>query len=1065
MKANKLILFSLASAFMVGCADDTFVNDGVNGSESLKGKLVEAGLLGVGRAEGEATTRAFAPTGKFVWMPSVLEADGSLGTVRTNQKIGMCWTGRAADGYGAVTTLDQKVYTNYEYEHVGWLDAKATAPEEDPCVAQKLMNGAFIVGEGQPAADFSNSCQTGGRWNAYYADVDKGSYEATDHAQSTGVLSLSRGVFKTNNASVFEGEYLVYYPYTDAFYKGQILANVPTTYEVDQELDRYAAASETSFSIGYLPNYAGKNTSSGLEAKNVNGYVAVRLYNYNATKPDAKKIKKVILYSESTNGIVYQQDLDASKCVDALKAGGSLTGKDLYFKGANSNSAKTNAIVANLVKGSELMASVEGVNKRPAGYTNNGAVKVPAEENDSYFCIVLPVLPQTINDLQVILVDDEDKSYTSTAETAAISSNSMYYKTINLHDCTFKNEYLAVDEESFLSAMDKIQKKGSDSDAEDANQVKLLKDIRLTFDANDPKIAPYVGKGNYAGELNSLFFDRNIKIYSKANAKLIVAAETKMNIKNQTSAIDATAKDRTPKLTIDVPVVVEGAGCCEDYVAKLSVGGAQNVTQPCTVTFTKDIENYGTLALGNNASGNTNVTVKGTITNKVDEYAIKRKKITDAAKLYLLGGQTKGTSTIDINTIENDGEVFSYATSIAIDGTDVVVNEPMNEEATNRVVASTIATLNNRGDVTVDKRTLMNVKSSLKNETDKALIKIEGKGESAIDGRIDVKGTSSNNGIIDNSGVVNFNANSLANTGLFIDQLNGQVGGKKIDNGSEGPAPVVTYDGVKYTTDIPVKGIYVSRVASVERLNFALTDAVEQPSTVIVEIMGCDQAFYNLETVDPQNNLQTKDVYVNANGKQIAFKAYKYSAADSKNVPTAKSFGHCVTVLNGNTLLATEGTLSTVNNVYVNSGATLNVRAAGTTNTGMEVNVTIGGNLENEGTTTHTAKSLTVSKDLNNKGSFTSKQSFKVGGDVVTTGTFDSDGTPNTVGGNFTQNGGTVTFAYQTTTTITGTFACAKGGTFEREGLNGSSAYRATVNVGDLGALSGTTSTAWPTQM
>lgn len=1036
---------------MVGCADDTFVNDGVNGSEGLKGKLVEAGLLGVDRTEGEAATRVYNPLGGFVWMPSVLENNGSLGTVRTNQKIGMCWTGRAADGYGAVTTLDQKVYTNYEYEHVGWLDVNATAPEEDPCEALKLMNGAFIVGEGQPVASFSNSYQTGGRWNAYYSAATQGTYTATSHEESTGTLDLSRGVFKTNNASVFVGEYLVYYPYTSAFTKGQILANEPTTFEVDQTLDRYAAASDAAFSIGYLPNYAGGNASSGLKARTLNGFLGVKLYNYASIKPADKKIKQVIFYSEE-GGILYQQDLDASKCVTALSTGAAL-GSDLYYTGTGANSARTNAVVANLIKSgtpADAYATVSGSSTSPA-------------TNDDYVWVVLPVLPQTINGLQVIFIDEDDMSCTLPFSANEIKSNSgANILDFNLATCTFKNEYLAVDEESFLSAMNKIKTNGSTLADENANQVKLLKDIRLTFDANDPKIAPYVGSGNYAGTQNSLFFDRNITIYSKANSKLIVAAETKMNIKNLTSAIVSTATDRTPKLTIDVPVVVEGAGCCDGSVAKLSVGGAQSADKACTVTFTKDIENYGTLALGNNAAGNTDVTVKGTITNKLDEYATKRSMATDAAKLYLLGGQNSGTSTIDINTIENDGEIFSYATSIAIDGTDVVVNDPKNDGSA-RVVTSTIDVLNNRGTVTVDNRTLVNVTSSLKNEEATSLIKIEGVAASATDGRIDVKGTSSNVGIIDNSGVVNFNANSLANTGLFIDQLSGQVGGKKIDNGSEGPAPEVTYGGVKYTTDIPVKGIYVSRVASVERLNFALTDAVEQPSTVIIEIMGCDQAFYNLETVDPEDNLQNKDVYINA-GARIAFKAYKYSAADAKNVPTAKSFGHCVTVLAGNTLLATEGTLSTVNNVYVNSGATLNVRAAGTSNPNMEVEVTIGGNLENEGTTTHTAKLLTVSKDLNNSGSFTSKQSFKVGEDVTTTGTFDSDGTPNTVGGNFTQDGGTVTFAYQTTTTISGTFACTKG-TFEREGLNGSSAYRATVNVGDLGALSGTTSTAWPTQM
>ena len=63
--------------------------------------------------------------------------------------------------------------------------------------------------------------------------------------------------------------------------------------------------------------------------------------------------------------------------------------------------------------------------------------------------------------------------------------------------------------------------------------MKLLKDITLTFDATkNPAIAPYVGSGKYTGEYNSLFFDKNIKIYSACGAKLTVAADTKMHIKN-----------------------------------------------------------------------------------------------------------------------------------------------------------------------------------------------------------------------------------------------------------------------------------------------------------------------------------------------------------------------------------------------------------------------------------------------------------------------------------------------------------------------------------------------------
>ena len=145
MKTNKILLFSLAAAMMASCADDEFTtNNGINGNEGVSGKLVEAGLLGVGLNEGNADTRAYNPEGKFVWMPAALENDGSLTMNRLNAKIGLCWTGVANDGFGAVETVDQKVYTNYEYEHVGWLDVKAKSPKADPCDAKLLLNGAYI---------------------------------------------------------------------------------------------------------------------------------------------------------------------------------------------------------------------------------------------------------------------------------------------------------------------------------------------------------------------------------------------------------------------------------------------------------------------------------------------------------------------------------------------------------------------------------------------------------------------------------------------------------------------------------------------------------------------------------------------------------------------------------------------------------------------------------------------------------------------------------------------------------------------------------------------------------
>ena len=363
----------------------------------------------------------------------------------------------------------------------------------------------------------------------------------------------------------------------------------------------------------------------------------------------------------------------------------------------------------------------------------------------------------------------------------------------------------------------------------------------------------------------------------------------------------------------------------------------------------------------------------------------------------------------------------------------------------------------NGGKITVEENAIITVTNDLKNNSAEALIDVNGQSKSATDGRLDVKGTSANIGTIDNTGVINFTSSNLDNKGLFIDQTSGQVGGKMINNnpGTEGTVTTKYYAGTDkyYTTDLGYEGIYVSQVSTVERMAFVLSDAVEYPSTVIVEILGCDTYFYNLS--DYKNDLKEKDVFVNS-PKQIAFKAYK---AGTPVVLEEKAFGHCVEVFDGSTLVVKDGILSTINNVTVNAGANFN--ASVSSDNYPETTVEVGGTLINKGNTTHTAKLLKAA-NIKNEGTLLSKSTFEVVNDIVTSGTFTSEGTDNTAL-NFTEKAGQVTFAAQTTTTITGTFNCF-GGTFDRLGLDGTSQYRATVNVNELGVIEGTTSTAWPTE-
>ncbi len=1061
MKKNKILLAALASAAIVGCTDDSLVEVQNNAIDGLHGKQVEAGLLAGVRGGDESATRAYTAHGRFVWMPTEVTKTGALTANRLNQKVGFCWTGKnnADNSYSAVQgAIGSKVYTNYEYEHVGWLDKNAKSPSGEECYENDLRNGAYIVDEGTPTADFSGAGASQAFYNGYYHNgwnaggaINKnpeGKYTPTTHSESSGVLNLGSGIFRTNNASVFEGEYLVYYPYTDAFTKGEIVAHMPVEFDVKVEAgtpndgkyiqNPYAASSENAFAIGYINHYKGGNAASSFNAKTLNSFVGVRLGSWKTSSLGANvNIKTVMLYSE-TQGIMYTQKLDAAACVTALKADNLGDGTGLFC----GEPTKKNVVYANLTDGTNPYATVEGT------------VGAPAE----YLTVVMPVFPQTISDLQIILVNENDQTLTIDVSDAnkKLKKNEANIETINLDGAQWKNEYMVVDEASLWSAWEKIDATGTSTDV---NYIKMLNDIRLEG------LGSVSGKGNY----NSWFFTKDITIYSKTDpvSTLTLASENKMSIKGWNGTVAKT-------LTIDAPVVIEGAGCCEDVPAVLVVGNGNNKLG--TVIFNRDVTNYGTLALNNNLLGAQVTKINGTLTNAYDKWAVAKSKTTGAAEVYMMGG-TDSELTIG-KFLNKAGKAVVAATSVNLENifTDNILPAVLDAEtASARESFVTIGTLENDVLFDIHKMTMVTVNTSFKNTKDAVLL-TQGEAQSATDGRIDIAAaTSENVGVIDNQGVANFTTVSLTNTGLFIDRQSGQVGGKMIFNGTSETGATKTYGTMTYTTDIKNAGIYVAQVETTNRLKKILGDQVIEPSTNIVEILGCDAYFFNM--YEYADKMEDKDMIINAGGT-VVFKSY--DAADAAKAAQLRRLAHCVTVLDGNTLKVMDGRLIVAKDVMVEAdGAVI----AAAKNQSDKSNLVVQGSVVNAGIFTNNANYFEVGKDftntiaasvfasteafkvkgnVTNNGKFTSQAKFEVGVNVTNAGTFTSEGDENIVGGNFTQTAGASTFAPKTTTTVEGAFSCT-GGSFERLTV-GSDEHRATVNVNELGELTGTTSTAWPTE-
>lgn len=1087
---KKVLTYSFAfAAALASCTDglESFQTANVEGG---KGKLVDAGLLSVNRGgEEEASTRAFSPAGSFEWMPTELET--ATGAIRnnSNQRIGLCWTGvnTKTPDYGAQTAATANVYTNYEYEHVGWVQSGVEALEWDECDGT-LLNGAYIVDEGTPEANYSTTgtlYTANSRWTGYHngTKTQGGSYGL----KGTDVLNLGAGIFKTNNASVFEGQYVVYFPYTDKFTKGAIVANVPDHFAINKDdgHDRYETASNYAFCAGYINHYAGGSRSESFKTKNLSPFIKIDMSNivestgaYGGDRTE--KIKSVIVYSGSE--ILYEYGIDAASVITASQA------DDMSkVKKVDGKDKSTNAIYANF-------SSNSGAN---AYYT----VAFTSTHVTEELC-VLPVLPQQLENIKVIIVNDIDKTMEFSFANQNWEAGKVTTLTCKFGGRAFLANYYAVDEPSFASTVNKAE-------ANEGGAITLLRPISLEA-AND---------GEYTTASQTITVKGNLVINADESVKnpaLTVTAGTTRII----NCVDPTAPGAKTKLTINVPVIVEGYGCCEDFAAKLNIGSdAQNDD----VTFTELFTNYGTTTVGVATS---NCDVKfADVVNTWDE-AYVTSQIGQSGKNYTKGSHGRAMyaesakfnitnaldteSKVSMGKLTNDGVVTIASTaakavadergnrSLKVDIKSVENTGKLVKDATKATNVDHIV----GGQITISNFALATVAENVKNTNIWSYINVAGTGDSDHnDGRLDVKsaGTSANEGTIENNGVINLLGGSLNNAeGIFLDNLTGQVGGIAVDNGEAWETPAATeadysvryYKGVEglndYQTDLN-DGIYVSKTNTNERMAFILTDAVESKSCNVIEVLGVDGEGYDLsKDIYANKDLTNYDLRVNA-ATDVKFLGNHKNDADKYD--SKKCYGHCAEAYSNMTMgradelsfqnnlfvranktFMASGNISTVavgNNVYVETNATLNAVAVGAdcVATG-EKAVSVGNDIINKGTvTTANPRKLIVGRDIQNKKNIVTNDAFEVGRDfiIATDATLDSNGTNNTVANNFELTGESA-FAKQTTTTINNVFNSYAGSKFTREGLTGS-VYRATVNVGKLGKTDGNAIGGWPTQM
>lgn len=519
---SKYLFLAMATATMVACTNDDFTQESsIIGHDNL-GELINAPIMGVG-LESDAITKAIDEKGKFLWDPTT-EGEGQSAKVTKTENIGLCWTGVGSSKYpGPATETGDNVYTNIKFDHVGWMFA--SAKNENPKLhCGVLENGAFHNWNSQlePQAAYSN-----GAW------APKIPSETFDY---------ERGLFKSNNGTIYTGEYIVYFPYSDSFW------NAPVTAEQDRILTLglkqsgtdYVVANptqlvnENSFNVGYVNCIEGGDEACAFTTRMLTSGIKL------SVKGDAN-IKEIVLLSQGEKAFITKMALSASEIKKCRTTGSGDLSKDIYMLQDKNNEYASTLVVK----------------------THNGdnCLKV----NGTTQTIYIPFLPNTFNNLKVLVVNNKGKvaeiGFDSAMEFIPNKFRplSLYFNPNgNVHKGeptdpvagTFTAKNYAYDEESFIDAFTKARTNAANA-TEAPRTVQLLDNITLT----EHKANPY-----YTTSANPVIVNSDEDLNGEKNLLTLGGIEENGNK-------DYMFRD----VVFDADIENEPQGCCNKGKASLAL--------------------------------------------------------------------------------------------------------------------------------------------------------------------------------------------------------------------------------------------------------------------------------------------------------------------------------------------------------------------------------------------------------------------------------------------------------------------------------------------------------------
>lgn len=639
---------------MTGCSNELLDVEN-DGQELVDGKTVKLDKnfrLFANRVSDNASEQTrgewINPSGgtRFYWMPEgvvtsqttsqgnhskeafdvSLPEYGAEGVNLVFDEVGLCWLGNGEVG--------ENIFTNYKFIHDGWLENGADNMADqivdcDDVTGEYLKNWNWVKyvkdadTYGTSAADYAaegksmhinpnvanrvtGKFNNGVAINAY----DPGNWHVA--AKQISTVNLSKGTFRTDNKSIFTGKYLAYYPYDGSMVEqGRLQAKTFTKQTAPVNyVDRMLDAGKYTFMTGYMSNeIKGGTVASALTMHPISGLMSIKQY---ASIMDNAEIQHLVVMSAGKN-ITATMGLKA----DAIKAA---DGKATAVEGAVNTS--TQKIMVDFTDKDGEIATLQ----------------YDADVINPYNRIIIPVLPSTISDLDLMWIDKNGKAKI-TSKTLNVTIPVGTAESVDLINVahTYQN-YVAWDVESLKNALANAANDSSNKNIIVIDKIVLEEDITI------PEGVTVTGwwRGAKVGEI-------------------VVAAS---NVANNPNVLTAQKGS-----TIDLDLTIEGVGCCEKIAGVLD---AQGITYKAKNTLTNNglVQFTSSTTPGDLRTNN----IYGNVENTPLKYVAGETVEPSTGMVYQLSFETQDFTAYDYAQNLNTDDTYSFNGSVIAISTQASVN-------------------------------------------------------------------------------------------------------------------------------------------------------------------------------------------------------------------------------------------------------------------------------------------------------------------------------------------------------------------------------------------------------